>query len=63
MKKLKDYLLNIIANEDLDWIDEMWMNTTFRWLAGNKPSLIEDIEYNQFQNLVNELKEEVSSWG
>lgn len=62
MKKLKDYLLNIIANEDLDWIDEMWMNTTFRWLAGNKPSLIEDIEYNQFQNLVNELKEEVSSW-
>ena len=58
MENLKTYLFDLIANEDLDFIDDSWMDTKFRWLAGNKPSMVEDVDYNEFVEIVNEIKEE-----
>lgn len=60
MKNLQNYLFELIVNEDLDWIDDVWMDTKYRWLAGNKPSMIENVSFEHFKSIVNSIKKDIS---
>lgn len=55
-KELRDYLEEEIFQSELS-INESWMDTTFRWLYGNKYSLIEDTDFDEFKKVCEEIRD------
>lgn len=45
-QELRNYLENTIFQSELS-INESWIDTTFRWIQGNKYSLIEDTSFDE----------------
>ena len=54
-QELRDYLEEEIFQSELS-IDESWMDTTFRWLYGNKYSLIEGTDFDEFEQVCLEIR-------
>ena len=54
-QELIDYLEEEIFQSELS-IDESWMDTTFRWLYGNKYSLIEGTDFDEFEQVCLEIR-------
>lgn len=54
-QELRDYLEEEIFQSELS-IDESWMDTTFRWLYGNKYSLIEGTGFDEFEQVCLEIR-------
>lgn len=59
MEEVKSYLEPLIWNEDINFINDQWIDTQFRWLYGNKYLLVRHIQYEDFERIVNEIKKEV----
>lgn len=55
-QELRDYLEEEIFQSELS-IDESWMDTTFRWLYGNKYSLIEGTDFDEFKEVCEEIRD------
>lgn len=55
-QELRDYLEEEIFQSELA-IDESWMDTTFRWLCGNKYSLIECTDFDEFKKVCEEIRD------
>ena len=53
-QELRNYLENAIFQSELS-INESWMDTTFRWIQGNKYSLIEDTSFDEFKEVCEEI--------
>lgn len=54
-KELRDYLEEEIFQSELS-IDESWIGTTYRWLYGNKYSLIEGTDFDEFEQVCLEIR-------
>lgn len=54
-QELRDYLEEEIFQSELS-INESWMDTTFRWLYGNKYSLIEGTDFDEFKEVCLEIR-------
>lgn len=54
-KELRDYLEEEIFKSELS-IDESWIGTTYRWLYGNKYSLIEGTDFDEFEQVCLEIR-------
>lgn len=54
-KELRDYLEEEIFQSELS-IDESWIGTTYRWLYGNKYSLIEWTDFDEFEQVCLEIR-------
>ena len=54
-QELRDYLEEEIFQSELS-IDESWIDTTFRWLYGNKYSLIEGTDFDEFEQVCLEIR-------
>lgn len=57
-QELRDYLEEEIFQSELA-IDESWMGTTFRWLYGNKYSLIEGTDFDEFEQVCLEIRNSI----
>ena len=55
-QELRNYLENEIFQSELS-INESWMDTTFRWLYGNKYSLIEGTDFDEFKEVCEEIRD------
>lgn len=55
-QELRDYLEEEIFQSELA-IDESWIDTTFRWLYGNKYSLIEGTDFDDFKEVCEEIRD------
>ena len=55
-QELRDYLEEEIFQSELA-IDESWMDTTFRWLYGNKYSLIEGTDFDEFKEVCEKIRD------
>lgn len=55
-QELRDYLEEEIFQSELS-IDESWMDTTFRWLYGNKYSLIDGTDFDEFKKVCEEIRD------
>ena len=55
-QELRNYLENTIFQSELP-INETWMDTTFRWLQGNMYSLIEGIDFVEFKEVCEEIRD------
>lgn len=49
-QELRDYLEEEIFQSELS-IDESWIGTTYRWIYGNKYSLIEGTDFDEFEQV------------
>ena len=54
-QELRDYLEEEIFQSELS-IDESWIGTTYRWLYGNKYSLIEGTDFDEFEQVCLEIR-------
>lgn len=54
-QELRDYLEEEIFQSELS-IDESWIGTTYRWLYGNKYSLIEGTDFDDFEQACLEIR-------
>lgn len=55
-QELRDYLEEEIFQSEL-YIDESWIGTTYRWLYGNKYSLVEDTDFDEFEKVCKEIRD------
>ena len=55
-QELRDYLEEEIFQSELS-IDESWIGTTYRWLYGNKYSLIEGTDFDEFEKVCEEIRD------
>lgn len=55
-QELRNYLENAIFQSEMS-INESWMDTTFRFLCGNKYSLIEGTDFDEFKEVCEEIKD------
>lgn len=55
-QELRDYLEEEIFQSELP-IDESWIGTTFIWLYGNKHSLIECTDFDEFKKVCEEIRD------
>lgn len=54
-QELRDYLEEEIFQSELS-IDESWIGTTYRWIYGNKYSLIEGTDFDEFEQVCLEIR-------
>lgn len=54
-QELINYLENAIFQSELS-INETWIDTTYRWLCGNKYSLIEGTDFDEFKEVCEEIR-------
>lgn len=54
-QELINYLENEIFQSELS-INESWIGTTYRWLYGNKYSLIEGTNFDEFEQVCLEIR-------
>ena len=55
-QELRNYLENEIFQSELS-INESWMDTQYRWLLGNKHSLVEDTDFDEFEQVCKEIRD------
>ena len=55
-QELRDYLEEEIFQSELS-IDESWIGTTYRWLYGNKYSLIEGTDFDEFKEVCDKIRD------
>lgn len=55
-QELRNYLENTIFQSELP-INESWIDTKYRWLYGNKYSLIEGTDFDEFKEVCEEIKD------
>ena len=56
-KNLYEYLDHLISLEDPDFINDSWIDTTYRWLNGNNYELIHSFTFDDFEAMAMEIKE------
>ncbi len=54
-QQLREYLEDLIFKSELS-IDESWIGTTYRWIYGNKYSLIEGTDFDEFEQVCLEIR-------
>lgn len=55
-KELRNYLEYTIFQSELS-INESWIDTIFRWIQGNKYSLIEGTDFGEFKEVCEEIRD------
>lgn len=55
-KELRKCLENTIFQSELS-INESWIDTTYRWIQGNKYSLIEGTDFDKFKEVCEEIRD------
>lgn len=55
-QQLREYLEDLIFKSELS-INDSWMDTQYRWLLGNKHSLVEDTDFDEFEQVCKEIRD------
>ena len=55
-QELRNYIENKIFQSELS-INESWIDTSYRWLCGNKYSLIEGTDFDEFKEVCEEIRD------